>query len=168
MTVAIDTVARPPACAISRAQVRDFYDDYYDTLDDVRLEEWPDLFIEHCTYRVISRENYERGLRLATIGAESRGMLRDRAAALLHTQVYAPRYYRRFPGPLRIAPADGEGASASHNLLIVQTLIDQKSEIVLVGRCRDRLVVEDGRVLLASRDVIFDSEMIANSLIYPA
>ena len=42
------------------ARLRDFYDDYYETLDDVRLEEWPSFFTEDCLYRVIPRENFER------------------------------------------------------------------------------------------------------------
>ena len=37
--------------------------------------------------------------------AESRGMLMDRVAGLSGTQVYAPRYDRRFPGPQRLIAA---------------------------------------------------------------
>lgn len=150
-----------------RDAVRDFYDAYYDTLDSVQLEEWPNFFSKDCVYRIISRENYERGFQLATVCAESRGMLMDRVTGLMRTMVYAPRYYRRFPGPLRMS-ATNDGTAITHNLLIVQTLIDKQSEIVLCGRCQDLLVVEDDRLLLKRRDVVFDSEMVPNSLIYPA
>jgi|GEM_PF-5561705 len=37
--------------------------------------------------------------------AESWGMLMNRVAGLSGTQVYAPRYYRRFPGPRRLIAA---------------------------------------------------------------
>ncbi|BAI74451.1 aromatic-ring-hydroxylating dioxygenase, beta subunit (plasmid) [Azospirillum sp. B510] len=158
--------------AALRARVRDFYDAYYEALDDVRLEEWPDFFTEECLYRVIPRENHERGYMLCTMQAESRGMLRDRVTGLLKTQMYAPRYYRRFPGPLRVTQG-ADGIRARHNLLMVQTLIDQQPNIVLCGVCHDRLVEADGPPPLAGlrlveRVVVFDSEMIANSLIYPA
>lgn len=152
----------------NHAIVREFYDAYYETLDAVRLEEWPQFFAEDCVYRIIPRENYERGFRLATVGAESRGMLADRVVGLTRTQVYAPRYYRRFPGPLRLRPVSDGALPVEHNLLMVQTLIDKPSEIVLCGRCHDLLVVEDGKLLLKERHVVFDSEMIANSLVYPA
>lgn len=155
------------ADAALRARVRDFYDAYYDALDDVRLEEWPEFFTAECLYRVIPRENHERGYMLCTMQAESRGMLQDRVTGLLKTQMYAPRYYRRFPGPLRVT-AGADGIRTRHNLLMVQTLIDQQPNIVLCGVCHDRLVEEDGRLRLAERVVVFDSEMIANSLIYPA
>jgi 3-phenylpropionate/cinnamic acid dioxygenase small subunit len=153
---------------IDRDALRDFYDDYYNALDDVRLDEWPAFFTEDCLYRVIPRENYEAGYTLSTIYAESRGMLVDRVMGLTRTQMYAPRYYRRFPGPLRIVSREGNTVSVRHNLLVVQTLIDKKTEIVLSAVCHDLLVPGDERPLLRQRIVVFDSEMLPNSLIYPA
>jgi 3-phenylpropionate/cinnamic acid dioxygenase small subunit len=153
---------------IDRDALRDFYDEYYTVLDDVRLDEWPALFTEDCVYRVIPRENYEAGYTLSTIYAESRGMLVDRVMGMTRTQMYAPRYYRRFPGPLRIVSRDGDSVRTRHNLLVVQTLIDKKTEIVLSAVCHDELVPDGERNLLRERIVVFDSEMIPNSLIYPA
>jgi 3-phenylpropionate/cinnamic acid dioxygenase small subunit len=153
---------------IDRDALRDFYDDYYTILDDLRLDEWPPLFTEDCVYRVIPRENYEAGYTLSTIYAESRGMLVDRVMGMTRTQMYAPRYYRRFPGPLRIVSRDADSVRSRHNLLVVQTLIDKKSEIVLSAICHDMLVNDEGRNRLRERIVVFDSEMIPNSLIYPA
>lgn len=153
---------------LSRETVRDFYDEYYSVLDDGRLDDWPDLFTAECLYRVIPRENFERGFTLCTMQAESRGMLQDRVSGLTKTQVYIPRYYRRFPGPLRMIGPDGAGMRSRHNLLMVQTLIDQQSEIVLAAVCHDVLVIDEGRPRLRERVVVFDSEMVPNSLIYPA
>ena len=153
---------------LGRDALRDFYDDYYAALDDLRLDAWPAFFTEDCVYRVIPRENYEAGYTLSTIYAESRGMLVDRVMGVTRTQMFAPRYYRRFPGPLRIVSRDGESVRVRHNLLMVQTLIDKQTEIVLSAVCHDVLVAEGGRPLLSERIVVFDSEMIPNSLIYPA
>jgi 3-phenylpropionate/cinnamic acid dioxygenase small subunit len=153
---------------IDRDALRDFYDEYYTLLDDVQLDEWPGLFTEDCIYRVIPRENFEAGYTLSTIYAESRGMLVDRVMGVTRTQMYAPRYYRRFPGPVRIVARDGDAVRVRHNLLVVQTLIDKQTEIVLSAVCHDVLVPDDGRVRLRERIVVFDSEMIPNSLIYPA
>jgi salicylate 5-hydroxylase small subunit len=153
---------------IDREALRDFYDEYYTVLDDVRLDDWPALFTEDCVYRVIPRENFEAGYTLSTIYAESRGMLIDRVMGVMRTQMYAPRYYRRFPGPLRIVSRDGDAVRARHNLLVVQTLIDKQTEIVLSAACHDVAVPDGGQVRLRERIVVFDSEMIPNSLIYPA
>ena len=148
--------------------MRDFYDDYYTTLDDVRLEEWPAFFTENCLYRVIPRENFEAGYTLSTIFAESRGMLIDRVMGVTKTQMFAPRYYRRFPGPLRIVSRDGDSVRTRHNLLVVQTLIDKKTDIVLSAVCHDLIIPDEDRLRFRERIVVFDSEMIPNSLIYPA
>ncbi|MGD0430066.1 MAG: nuclear transport factor 2 family protein [Acetobacteraceae bacterium] len=153
---------------IDRDSLRDFYDDYYSTLDDLRLHEWPEFFTEDCIYRIIPRENYEAGYTLSTIYAESRGMLIDRVLGVTRTQMYAPRYYRRFPGVPRIVAREGESVRARHNLLVVQTLIDKQTEIVLSAVCHDVVVRDDERLRLRERIVVFDSEMIPNSLIYPA
>ena len=153
---------------IDRDALRDFYDEYYTVLDDLRLDEWPALFTEDCIYRVIPRENYEAGYTLSTIYAESRGMLVDRVMGMTRTQMFAPRYYRRFPSPPRIISRDGDNVRTRHNLLVVQTLIDKKSEIVLSAVCHDVLVPDGERNRLRERIVVFDSEMIPNSLIYPA
>lgn len=153
---------------LTRDAVRDLFDDYYATLDDVRLHDWPEFFTEACLYRVIPRENHEAGYTLSTMQAESRGMLKDRVTGLTRTQMYAPRYYRRFPTAPRVV-AEGEGfVQVRHNLLLVQTLIDKTSDIVLSAVCHDKVVVDEGRLRFAERIVVFDSEMIPNSLVYPA
>jgi 3-phenylpropionate/cinnamic acid dioxygenase small subunit len=153
---------------IDRDSLRDFYDDYYSALDDLRLHEWPEFFTKDCIYRIIPRENYEAGYTLSTIYAESRGMLIDRVLGLTRTQMYAPRYYRRFPGVPRIVSREGDSVRMRHNLLVVQTLTDKQTEIVLSAVCHDVVVTDDERLRLRERIVVFDSEMIPNSLIYPA
>lgn len=150
-----------------RARIRDHYDNYYAVLDDLLLEQWPAFFTAECLYRIVSRENFERGFPLSTVQAESLGMLHDRVTGWRKTQVYAPRYYRRFPGPLRLEQS-AAGIRARHNLLMVQTLIDQQPQIVLCGVCHDLLVEQDGQLRFRERIVVFDNEMIANSFIYPA
>jgi 3-phenylpropionate/cinnamic acid dioxygenase small subunit len=153
---------------IDRDALRDFYDDYYTALDDGRFEEWPTFFTEDCLYRVIPRENHEAGYTLSTMYGESRGMLIDRVMGMTRTQMFAPRYYRRFPGPIRLVSRHDDSVRIRQNLLVVQTLIDRKTEIVLSAVCHDVLVPDAGQPRLRERIVVFDSEMIPNILIYPA
>lgn len=155
------------SAAITRDAIRDLYDDYYATLDEVRLHDWPEYFTQDCLYRVIPRENFEAGYTLSTMQAESRGMLKDRVTGLTRTQMYAPRYYRRFPTAPRIVAEENGGVRARHNLLLVQTLIDKPSEIVLSAVCHDLIVADEGRLRFAERVAVFDSEMLPNSLVYP-
>ena len=153
---------------ITRGEIRDLYDAYYGVLDDIDLQAWPDFFTEDCLYRVIPRENYEAGYTLCTMQAESRGMLKDRVTGLTRTQMYAPRYYRRFPTAPRVTAQDAASVSVRHNLLVVQTLVDKQSDIILCAVCHDRIVRDGDRLRFVERIVVFDSEMIPNSLVYPA
>lgn len=152
---------------IDREALFDLYDDYYAGLDAVRLEAWPGFFTEDCLYRVIPRENHEAGHTLCTMQAESRGMLVDRVMGLTKTQMFAPRYYRRFASPARVVAREAAGVRTRHNLLMVQTLIDRQTDIVLSAVCHDLVVRDEGRLRFRERIVVFDSEMVPNSLIYP-
>ena len=153
---------------ICRNELLEFYALYTETLDDVRLEDWPDFFTQACLFRIIPRENFERGRTLSTMQAESRGMLQDRVTGLRRTQVYAPRYYRRFLSNIRVTGSDGDGVRVRQNVLVVQTMIDKQSDIVLCGVAHDLVVHDEGRLRFVERVIAFDSEMIPNSLVYPA
>jgi hypothetical protein len=48
-----------------------------------------------------------------------------------------------------------------------ETLRDELTRVFSVGRCHDKLTVVDGRLKFKEKLVIFDSELIPNSLIYP-
>jgi 3-phenylpropionate/cinnamic acid dioxygenase small subunit len=158
-----------PIKAFDREAIREFYDAYFDALDEGRLEEWPEFFVEECGYRIIPRENYEAGQGLCIMQADSKGMLTDRVRAILKTQVYAPRYYRRFYSGLRVVNASGKECEVRQNVLIVQTPINKPSEILGCGVGHDRVVAnESGELKFLERTLILDTEMIRNSVIYPA
>ena len=55
------------------------YSEYAAVLDARDLQRWPQLFTEDGIYKLQSRENFDRGLPLATMAFESRGMQIGRA-----------------------------------------------------------------------------------------
>ena len=64
-------------------------------LDAADLDRWPEFFTEQCFYEIIPRENYDRGLPLAIMRCESKGMLKDRVVAIrdthdVRTTLHAP------------------------------------------------------------------------------
>ena len=74
-----------------RLELEALYADYTGCLDEERFEEWPNFFVEDCLYKIVPRENYERGLPLATWLCESKGYLLDRITGIRKTSMYAPR-----------------------------------------------------------------------------
>ena len=59
---------------------------------DDRLEEWPDFFVDDCLYQVVPRENRDRGMPLAIMMCDSKGMLKDRVRSLREANIYNIHY----------------------------------------------------------------------------
>ena len=72
---------------------------YAAAVDSADWAAWCELFTDDCVYRVVPRENHERGLPLATMSFESKGMLKDRAYAIRETLFHDPYYQRHVVGP---------------------------------------------------------------------
>jgi salicylate 5-hydroxylase small subunit len=150
-----------------RAELEDLYARYVACIDSARFADWPAFFTEACTYQVIARENHERGLPLSTLAFESRAMLEDRVYGITQTIFHQPYYQRHTIGPLLIGEPDEQGIPVETNYLIVRTRMMAPSEVFNTGRYLDRVVREGSELRFASKRCIFDSELIANSIIYP-
>ncbi|MFQ5699845.1 MAG: aromatic-ring-hydroxylating dioxygenase subunit beta [Myxococcota bacterium] len=158
------TVRLPPAV---RDEIEGLYATYVDLLDEGALEAWPALFSEKAVYRIVSRENVERGWPLATMSCESRAALEDRIYSIRHTSLYVPRSLRHLVGRLRISPRD-EGFGVEASYAVFETLPDQLPRVFSTGRYRDRLErADDGVLRFAEKLCIYDSTLIPNSLIVP-
>jgi 3-phenylpropionate/cinnamic acid dioxygenase small subunit len=150
-----------------RLELEELYAEYVACLDEERFEEWPEFFTDDAVYRIIPRENFERGLPIATLHCESKGYLKDRVVAIRQTMVYAPRYMRRLVSNIRIIGWQDDGLEVRANYAAFETLRDELTRVFSVGRCHDRLVVVDSSLKFKEKLLIFDSELIPNSLIYP-
>ena len=150
-----------------RFEVDELYAEYIECLDDGDLERWPDLFTEKCLYKVVPRENFERGLPLALILCESRGMLRDRVEALRRTSVYAPRTLRHLISNIRIKAQEPDGMRVQANYAVLQTLNDEPTQVFNAGKYVDRVVRVAGRLKFKEKLCIFDSIVVPGSLVYP-
>jgi len=148
-------------------EIEQLYYDYADCLDDGELERWPEFFTAACLYKIVPRENLERGLPLALMLCESRGMLEDRVAALRRTSVYAPRALRHLVTNVRIKEERTEGIRSQANYVVMQTLVDDETRVFNVGRYLDLVVREEGRLKFKERLCVFDSLVVPGSLIYP-
>ena len=162
------TMQMIPVAVPSREEVRAFYDAYFKTLDDGRFKEWPNFFVEDCLYRIIPRENYEAGQDACIMQGDSKRMLIDRVLAILSTQVYAPRYCRRFYTGLGVVNGAGRELEVQQNLLVIHTLVGEATKILASAAGYDRLIVTDeGCLKFVERTVVLDTELIDGTLIYP-
>jgi len=159
--------ADPKAVRELRLEIEELHAAYCWTLDRGALEEWPDYFTDDAVYRITARENADSGLPVGLVYADSKAMIRDRAFAIQHTLMYAPRYMQHFVSNVRVLEARGDAVKAQANYLLLQTLVDGPSTIHQAGRYYDTFVRRDGRLLLKERQCIYDTVLIANDLVLP-
>jgi 3-phenylpropionate/cinnamic acid dioxygenase small subunit len=150
-----------------RHEVEELYFDYVECLDEGELERWPEFFTEDCVYKIVPRDNWERGLPLALLLCESRGMLRDRVEALRRTSVYAPRALRHLLSNVRIKAIEGDEIRVQANYAVLQTRLDEETKVFNAGRYVDRVVRREGRLLFREKLCVFDSVLVPGSLIHP-
>jgi 3-phenylpropionate/cinnamic acid dioxygenase small subunit len=153
-----------------RLEIEEFHSQYCWTLDCGDVESWPDYFTDDAVYRITARENADAGLPVGLVYADSKAMIRDRAFAVKHTQMYAPRTLQHFVTNVRVLEMKaGPGATikAQSNYLLLQTLVDGPTTIQQSGRYYDTFVRANGRLLLKERQCIYDTVLIANDLVLP-
>ena len=152
---------------------QDFFDltqlqaDYASAVDAGDWDAWIALFTEGCTYRVVPRENHERGFPLCTLSFTSKGMLKDRVYGIQETLYHDPYYQRHVVGaPVVRQVVDGR-IHAETNYAVFRTKLDKESTVFNVGRYIDTIVSTPEGLKFAERLCVYDSEMIPNSIIYP-
>lgn len=159
--------ADPRATRELRMEIEEFHADYCWTLDCGDIERWPDYFTDDAVYRITARENADAGLPVGLVYADSKAMIRDRAFALKHTQMYAPRSLQHFVTNVRVLEANDQHIKAQSNYLLLQTLVEGPTTIHQSGRYYDTFVRVNGRLLLKERQCVYDTVLIANDLVLP-
>jgi salicylate 5-hydroxylase small subunit len=140
---------------------------YAAALDERRFEDWPDFFLDDAHYVVQARENHDRGLPLALIALESKGMMKDRVYGITQTIYHGPYYTRHVVSPAMLGAAEGDTVRAQAHYAVFRTKPGGVSEVYNVGRYIDEFKRTGGGLKLSRRLCVYDSEMVLNSLIYP-
>ena len=141
--------------------------EYARAIDDDRLEDWPDFFTQDCLYKITSADNYRRGLPVGLVYADSRGMLRDRVAALREANVYERQTYRHLVGVPAILDGAGGPRRAETPFLVVRIMRDGQMDLFATGRYVDQLVEEEGTLRFRERIVVCDSSRVDTLLAIP-
>ncbi|MDR7306259.1 aromatic-ring-hydroxylating dioxygenase subunit beta [Rhodoferax saidenbachensis] len=148
-------------------QISQLYADYARVVDSGDWDLWTEFFIDDCIYKLIPRENHERGFPLATLFFESKGMLKDRAYGIRETLFHDPYYQRHVVSAPLVHKAEAERFETEANYAVFRTKLSKESTVFNVGRYLDVIVRTPTGLKFASRHCVYDSEMIPNSIIYP-
>ena len=151
----------------TRRRVEALLSHYVEIVDQDRLEEWPDLFVEDCRYRVTSALDYRDKLPLGVIYAVSSGMLKDRISALREANVYEAQRYRHIVGPIWIEDESAGVAKARSNFLVVRTMHTGDTMLFASGVYYDRIDIASDPCRFIERTVVTDSDKIDTLLAIP-
>ena len=143
------------------------YADYASAVDSGNWDLWPEFFTDDCVYRLQPRENHERGFPLATLSFTSKGMLKDRVYGIKETLFHDPYYQRHVVGTPIVRDVERDKFRCEANYAVFRTKLSDASTVFNVGRTLDTVVRTPEGLRFASRECIYDSEMIPNSIIYP-
>ncbi len=143
------------------------YADYAQAVDSGQWDLWPEFFTEQCVYKLIPRENHERGFPLCTLSFTSKGMLKDRVYGIQETLYHDPYYQRHVVGAPVVRKVEAGCIHSEANYAVFRTKLDKASTVFNVGRYIDTIVPTPEGLKFAERLCVYDSEMIPNAIIYP-
>ena len=140
---------------------------YAATIDQDRLEAWPDFFTEDCLYKITSADNHRAGYQAGIVYADSQAMLRDRITALRTANIYERQSYRHIIGlPLVTSQNDGV-IEAETPFLVARILRGAQTDLFASGVYLDRLRETPAGLRFAQRIVVCDSSHFDTLLAIP-
>ncbi len=140
---------------------------YVHSIDDDRLEEWPDFFTDNGSYRVTTRENIDLGLPVSLIFCDGKGMLSDRISALRKANIFEPQVYCHTLGLPEIVKSTNEHHSVRTNFSIIRTMQEGDMSVFACGRYFDRIVEDNDVLRFQERIVVLDSRRVDTLLVIP-
>ncbi len=163
-----DTIeAAAGALGLSQRKVEDLLARYVHTIDDDRLEDWPDLFAAECCYNILPAGNHEAGRPIGYMYCASQGMLRDRVTALRKANIYEPHRYRHMLGAVRILGTEAGAVCVQSSVTVTRIMESGDLLLFATGKYLDRIVVEDGQPRFREKLVILDSDCLDSLLVIP-
>ena len=150
-----------------RVAVDDLLAEYGHLIDSDRLEDWLELFVEDCVYKIVPRENHVRGLPLSLMLCENKNMLRDRVQSLRSANIYNIHVDRHLISGTRYRGEVDGAHVVEANYAVFQTDQDGVSRLFSVGRYLDRVVFENGMPRFREKLVIADTSSVPTLLATP-
>ena len=142
-------------------------DRYLSTLDNDRLEEWPDLFTDDLPLR--NRPARERCQRTS----DRPHPLREQAYAaqphhsLRQANIYEAHGYRHMTSGLTLRRIDADTVESESSYVVIQTRTEGDSFVFQAGQYVDRVVRTPDGWRYASKRVIYDTSRVQTLLATP-
>ncbi len=144
-----------------RRQIEDLHSRYIRMIDDDRLDAWPDLFVDYCLYRIITRE------KVSLMECQGQGMLAYRAEELRKLNEHERHRYSHQISGLLVESFDGETAICRSNYLLIRTTPDGEMTLLSAGVYLDKIALDGAEAKFEERIVVADSNLDDTLLVVP-
>lgn len=142
--------------------------DYIGCIDDDALERWPTFFTADGLYRIVSRDNYARGMPASFLYCRGQAMMHDRIMALRRANIYEPHVYRHMVSGTRLIGAEGPDRwRLRTNFQVIRTMHTGDMALFATGFYDDVLVEGEGTLLWQEKTVVCDASRIDTLLVIP-
>ncbi len=140
---------------------------YARTIDDDRLETWPEFFADPCRYVITSARNQADGLEGGIVYCSSKGMLRDRISALRDANIYERHAYRHIIGAPFIVLEKGDRVDSETPFIVARIMHTGETTVFATGKYIDTWCISAGKALIEQRLVVCDSNRVDTLLVIP-
>jgi anthranilate 1,2-dioxygenase small subunit len=141
--------------------------EYVHLIDEDRLEDWIELFVEDGTYNILSRENVDAGYPLELMSCNSKDMLRDRILSLREANLYNLHHAKHVLGAVAVLDSTDGVWTLQANCSVYQTNRQGRTDLFAVATYRDTVVFEDGAPRFKDKVVVVDTFAVARMLSTP-
>jgi anthranilate 1,2-dioxygenase small subunit len=145
----------------------DLFETHARLIDEDQLEDWVELFVEDCTYEILTRENVAQSLPLPLLLCDNKNMLYDRVLSLRKANIYNIHTDRHVLGLVRTHSSVDGTIEASASYALYQTNQDGETRLFSVGKYQSMMVRRGGRLLFGRLTVIADTAGVLTLLATP-
>jgi anthranilate 1,2-dioxygenase small subunit len=150
-----------------RPSLYDLFAAYGALIDVGDLDAWLALFAAECSYHIVPRENFERGLPAALVFCDTRAVLEDRIAALRDANKYNIHSDRHLIGLPRLVDNTGDAVLAEAPFAVYQTDQEGETRLFATGLYRDRIVADADGLKFRDKLVLLDTFAVPSLLATP-
>ncbi len=150
-----------------RVRIEDMFADYVHSIDDDRIEAWPEYFTDTGFYQIISQESFEAGHAIGIIHCDGKGMMQDRVKAMREANIFEPHRYTHVMERPRLHRNSTDTFSARTNFIVNRTMQNGDMETFACGKYLDSIDVSGDTPRFRRRIVVLDSRRIDILLVYP-
>jgi anthranilate 1,2-dioxygenase small subunit len=136
-------------------------------IDEGDLRGWMSLFAENCVYRIVPRENYDRGLPVTLLQCDNRPQLTDRVTALLEANKFNIHTDRHVIGIPMITGRTADSVKVEAPFVVMQADGEGVGSLFAFGRYIDEIVDEGGELRFRSKIAVVDNYEIPRTISTP-